>query len=93
MVDGADLRMEEVWMDGWTDGWMDGWMDGWTDGWMDGRTDGWMHVLKHKGDVSLMQAVGSPMFSADGAAQGKLNDDSRALMSPNVMGTRCVSDI
>ena len=80
-------------MDGWTDGWMDGWMDGWTDGWMDGRTDGWMHVLKHKGDVSLMQAVGSPMFSADGAAQGKLNDDSRALMSPNVMGTRCVSDI
>ena len=52
------------------DGWTDGWMDGWTDGWTDGRTDGRMHVLKHKGDVSLMQAVGSLMFSSDGTAQG-----------------------
>ena len=33
--------------------------------------------FKHKGDVSLMQAVGSLMFSSDGTARGQLNDDSR----------------
>jgi hypothetical protein len=32
--------------------------------------DSWIDVLKHKGDVSLMQAVGSLMFSSDGTAQG-----------------------
>jgi hypothetical protein len=37
---------------------------------MDGWIDGWMDVLKNQGDVSLMQAVGSLMFSTDGTAQG-----------------------
>ena len=49
-------------------------------------------LLKHTGDVSLMQAVGSLMFSSDGTARGQLNDDSRALMSPDAMDIRCVSD-
>ena len=53
-------------------------------GWMDGRMDG---CVKSKDVVSLMQAVGSHF------SDGLRCHCSRALMSPDVMDTRCVTGI